>query len=96
MSFFENGNALEFHDELMEEFPKLSKGGGYELLRSVGNSHQLEVIPPPSGGYTALYVKNVVNKAMVYVRPLQRDLCLDEILTNDDVVSGQEQLTILF
>ena len=80
----------------MEEFPKLRKGGGYELLRSVGNSHQLEVIPPPSGGYTALYVKNVVNKAMVYVRPLQRDLCLDEILTNDDVVSGQEQLTILF
>ena len=58
------------------------------MLRSVGSSHELEVIPSPSGGYTASYVKNVVNQAKVYVRPLQKDLCLDEILTEDDVVSA--------
>lgn len=88
LSFFQNSNALEFHEELIEKFPKLRGGGGYELLRSVGSSHELEVIPSPSGGYTASYVKNVVNQAKVYVRPLQKDLCLDEILTEDDVVSA--------
>lgn len=84
---------MEFHEELIERFPKLCQRGGYELLHTVGSAHELEVILPPSGGYTALYVKNVVNQAkvytVVYVRPLQKDLCLDEILTDDDLVSGK-------
>ena len=29
LSFFENGNAWEFHEEVLETFPKLRDGGGY-------------------------------------------------------------------
>ena len=73
--------------EILDKFPKLCDGGGYELLRTVGSSHELQHIPPPSGGYTAAYVKNVVNKAKVYVRPLKKDLSLDEVVTQSELVS---------
>lgn len=63
LSFFEDCNALEFHQELITKFPKLCDAGGYELLQTIGNSQELHVIPPPSGGYTTSYVKNVVNPA---------------------------------
>lgn len=87
LSLFENGDAWEFHEQLVEKFPKLHDGGGYELLRTVGSSHELQIIPPPSGGYTTLYVKSVVGQAKVYVRPLQKDLSLEEVGTESDVVS---------
>ena len=48
------------------------EGGGYELLRTVPN-----VIPPPQGGYTVEYLKNIVSQAKVYIRPLQKNLSLD-------------------
>ena len=38
-------------------FRKLHDGGGHELIHAVGSSHELQIIPPPSGGYTPSYVK---------------------------------------
>ena len=84
LALLENGASWEFHNELLEAFPKLAKAGGYELMRTeAGNSRDLAVIPQPSEGYTASYLKNVVHHAKVYVRPLQQDLPLD-ITTDDD------------
>lgn len=34
LSLFEYGESFEFHDSIMGAFPRLSKGGGYELLRT--------------------------------------------------------------
>lgn len=96
LSLFENGDAWEFHEQLVEKFPKLHDGGGYELLRAVGSSHELQIIPPPSGGYTTSYVKSVVGQAKVYVRPIQKDLSLEEVGTESDVVSATTFRNVCF
>ena len=83
----EHSDSWEFHDELLRRFPKLADGGGYELLRTCGNSRELHVIPPPSGGYTTSYVKSIVNHAKVYVCPLHKDLSLEEVTISSEVVN---------
>lgn len=49
-----------------------------------GNSWDLVVIPQPSKGYTASYLKNVVQHAKIYVRPLQQNLTPDTQATDED------------
>lgn len=81
LSFFESGTSGEVHEEILQAFPQLSEGGGYELLRvgdTGGQRSQLRVIPPPSQGYTVGYLKEVLRQAKVYVRPLQKDLSLQQ------------------
>ena len=58
----------------MDNFPQLKEAGGYELLRVGTRSRNLELIPIPPGGYTAQYLKEVVQQAKVYIRPIQADL----------------------
>ena len=70
--------AQELCDALEVQFPKLSQGGGFELLRTEeGCPKELGVIPIPDGGYTVDYLKAVVHNAKIYIRPLQSDLSLD-------------------
>ena len=86
VAFLEFGGSSEFHLELLEAFPKLKQAGGYELLRTSEHSNkELAVIPPPSGGYTAQYLKAVVSQAKVYVRPLQHSLSLETVSGHEDV-----------
>ena len=44
-----------------------------------GGSKQLEVIAAPETGYTVSYLKAVIHHAKIYIRPLQRDLCLEPV-----------------
>ena len=87
LRLFEYGSNLEFHNDLVEAFPKIEDTGGYELLRTEeGNPRELSVIPPPRDGYTASYLKSIVQHTKVYVRPLQQDLVIDNqsISTDED------------
>ena len=78
ITFFERGSSWELHEELIQAFPKLENAGGYELMRTEeGNSKDLFVIPQPVEGYTASYLKTIVQHAKIYIRPLQQDLPLD-------------------
>ena len=36
----------EYRDHLLETFPKLKDAGGFELMRCIPNSKQLECLPP--------------------------------------------------
>ena len=65
------------HTEIMPAFPRLQEGGEYELMR-VAESDQrlLQLIPSPSDGYSAMYLKEVLRQAKVYIRPVQKDLSL--------------------
>ena len=66
LSLFEHSESWEFHEELLEAFPKLKEAGGYGLLRtSDRNTKELVVIPSPSGGYTVAYLKTIVSQAKV-------------------------------
>ena len=78
ITFFEHGDAADVHDEIMAAFPVLRENG-YELLRAGPKNSNLQLIPPPPGGYYVQYLKEVVRNAKVYIRPLQNDLPIEII-----------------
>ena len=65
----------EFDDTILDQFPKLRNTGGYELLRQ-GNNKSLELIIPPKDGYSVDYLKSIVTRAKLYIRPIQTNLDL--------------------
>ena len=77
VSFSVYADAHDVYHELMNQFPKLSEGGGFELLRvndRGGAARRLELINPPESGYDVMFLKAVVQQAKIYIRPLQKDL----------------------
>lgn len=73
-------DAQEIYQDLLYNFPKLSKAGGFELLRvPEGGGKQLNLIASPESGYTVAYLKAVVHHAKVYIRPMQQSLPLDPV-----------------
>lgn len=64
----------DVHYYIVEAFPKLKEAGGYELLRA-SNGRVLELIPVPPDGYSVSYLKDVMQQAKIYIRPIQK--CLD-------------------
>lgn len=96
LSLFEYGESFEFHETIMSAFPRLTEGGGYELLRTKqNNNRELCVIPPPPGGYTVEYLKNMVSQAKIYIRPIQRNLPLTPVVEeSDDVVRHFDERVI--
>lgn len=89
LCLFEYGDSSEFHTAIMEAYPKLTDGGRYEFLRTkVNTNRELCVVPPPAGGYTVEYLKNIVSQAKVYIRPIQRNLSLTVENENIDKVSS--------
>lgn len=72
---------LASHDELKQaledKFPKLKSGGGFEVLRAEGGGggqRPLSIVPPGAFGFSAPYLKDRFNSAMIYIRPLQANL----------------------
>lgn len=58
-------------------FPKLKDGGGFELLRSGAKPGELFLIKPPAAvGYSVPFLRESagLGQAIVYIRPLQKDL----------------------
>ena len=55
---------MEFQKDILNAFPKLSEGGGYELLRTAeGNNKLLDVFPVPPCGNIASFLKDIVMQA---------------------------------
>lgn len=87
LSFVDIDDAEMLHENLLQAFPRLREGGGYELLRTCDRSSRiLDVIPPPPSGYDITYLISVAGQANLYVRPLQKDLDLRPV-QGDDTVS---------
>ena len=61
--FDKNGKWPHINQKLLEAFPKLKDGGGYELLRAEDSRKTLILLPCPPGGYTITYLKSVLNQA---------------------------------
>ncbi|WAR16091.1 hypothetical protein MAR_030685 [Mya arenaria] len=60
---YSNRDQAQFHDKLVETYPKLKDIGGLELLRtSLTSRNKLDIIPLPPGGYNAAYLADNVNK----------------------------------
>ena len=78
ITLFDGDGSHELHREILHTFPRLSEGGGYELLRvAKSGQRNLCVIPSPYDGYSVSYLREVLRRAKAYIRPVQNDLSLD-------------------
>jgi len=74
VNFDHDGNASHIHKVLIETFPQLDQCGGYTLCRLSDNSHSLIEIEYPAKGLSVAYLKDILNQAKLYIRPLQSDI----------------------
>ncbi|WAR15457.1 hypothetical protein MAR_005562, partial [Mya arenaria] len=79
-----------FKQKLEEAFPPIINCGGFELLRTCGNSkYTLQPLPIPPGGCTTKYLcdESSLGQAVCYIRPIQKDLdinlCSSQVDTDD-------------
>ena len=77
--FNSDGDAEHIHQVLLEKFPVLESCGGYTLLRLAENSHSMVEIEGPDSGMTVSYLKDILNQAKLYIRPLQRDISEEDM-----------------
>ena len=66
----------QFKEVLLSYFPRLCRGGGYQLLKGLPNSRKLEVLPSVVYSSPAA-LKQRVGNSRTYIRPIQRDLDLE-------------------
>ena len=66
----------EFKSVLVANFPKLENAGGFEFLRCIPNTKDLETISLKIARSPKL-LKSVVASGRVFLRPIQQDLPLD-------------------
>ena len=76
ITFNMSGDSYDIHEGILNAFPALKDCGGYQLLRQ-DKGHHLIVIDPPNGGYTVKFLADVLNRAKLFLRPLQRDISDD-------------------
>lgn len=79
LTFSTTGDAEHIHRVLVGKFPVLDTIGGYTLLRLGENSRSLIEIETPEGGLTVPYLKDILNQAKLFVRPLQCDISEDDM-----------------
>ena len=77
--FNSNGDAEHIHHVVLEKFPVLESCGGYTLLRLAENSHSMVEIEGPDSGMTVPYLKDILNQAKLYIRPLQKDISEEDM-----------------
>lgn len=81
-----NCNPGDFRLLLLEAYPKLQSGGGFELLRCKKQSRDLVLIGHRIASSPKL-LKQQVGNGKVYIRPIQRDLSLDMVADGIEGVS---------
>ena len=80
LHFEVGGTAHHVHSIIIQEYPILEDCGGYTLLRLAENSHDLVEIEEPLDALIDVeYLKNILNNATLYIRPLQQDICSDDM-----------------
>ncbi len=81
-------NSEEFRHVVERSYPKLEGCGGFELLRCIPNTKQLEVISSNIAQSPKL-LKSFCGNGKIYIRPIQKnlDLSLDESLVLQEEVS---------
>jgi len=81
-------NVKEFHEEIMNSFPKLRNAGGFEFLKCSPSTRILEIIPFGISN-SPRRLKAYMGTAKVYIRPIQVDLDLapaQEFISSNEVI----------
>ncbi len=80
--FGSKDTAKSVQEKLEKAYPKLSQGGGFEILRSGASVKELVVIRPPSlTGYAVPFLRNEsgLGQALAYIRPVQENLDISNL-----------------
>ena len=75
----------EFRALVLDHFPRLKDGGGFQLLKCVPNSRTLEKLSMAVHTSLAL-LKQRVGSSRTYIHPLQRDLDLTAVEESQEMV----------
>ena len=84
----------EFKEVLLNTFPTLKHGGGFQLLKCIPNSRKLEVLSMAVHKSPSM-LKQRVGNARTYIRPIQKDLELTPIESDDAVRSIEAEFHVL-
>ena len=85
-----NGDYKHLQEKLLEAFPFLGKGGGFELTRTNG-PYSRQLVPIDSKFLSSISrLKAFVDQARIHVRPLQADLVDVE---SDHEADGSDQVS---
>ena len=77
----------EFKEILFSNFPRLKDGGGFQFLKGISNTHNLEVLSMAVHTSPNL-LKQRVGNSRVYIRPVQHDLDLTPVQETPDGASS--------
>lgn len=73
-----NGSWEEFKGEILATFPKLVGCGGFEIMRCVPNTKDLELVSMRIAQSPKL-LKTILGNGRMFLRPIQQDLTLDQV-----------------
>ena len=96
LSFRIEGDADHVHDVIVGAFPVLKECGGYTLLRLGSGSRSLMEIEGPESGITVSFLKDILNQAKLYIRPLQCDITAEEMQPYLEHSVSEHQLLLVF
>lgn len=76
LTFLQTGNDAHIRQVIQEAYPKLQESGqSFVLMRpSSSSTRSLMIIKPPLNGYTIPYLRDVINQAKIYIRPMEKDI----------------------
>lgn len=72
----------EFNEEIIKAFPKLAGAGGFEFLRCVPNTRDLELIEYDEST-TPRLLKQKIGNGKLYIRPIQKDLSMESEVSKE-------------
>lgn len=76
----------EFHELLYQNFPKLRNAGGFELMRCIPCTRDLEVIPSPFC-HSPRLLRSRLGSARIYIRPIQANIDIELSIDEHPAVS---------
>ncbi|XP_052413120.1 uncharacterized protein LOC127958334 [Carassius gibelio] len=88
--FGDENNAEDFKNYILTTYPKLGDCGGFEILKTSGmtRSRNLVVLPCPNTGYTIKALKENMGHAVIYIRPMQKDIELSSSVVCESPMLG--------
>ena len=78
--FLKNDDSSHVNEKLLETFPCLVSGGGYEILHTSDRNFKLliDVPCPPMQYGVSFFLKSALGQAKGFLRPLQQNIELKE------------------
>ena len=80
LKFYAEDNASEFMSKIFIAYPKLENIGGIDFMKVVKGTLKVVTIDPGKNGYDYKCIKLGTNNGKLYIRPIQRNLDLEDTL----------------